>query len=58
MTCSTMLQRWLKDESGATAIEYTLISGAMAVAIVPAIGMIANGTDGIYGYIADLFGLV
>ena len=30
----TMLQRFLKDESGATAIEYGLIAAGISVAII------------------------
>jgi len=31
------LQRFLKDESGATAIEYGLITSSISVAIIPAV---------------------
>jgi pilus assembly protein Flp/PilA len=31
------VQRFLKDESGATAIEYGLITSSISVAIIPAI---------------------
>jgi pilus assembly protein Flp/PilA len=34
---SKELQRFLKDESGATAIEYGLITSSIAVVIIPAI---------------------
>jgi Flp pilus assembly pilin Flp len=45
----------LSDQSGATAVEYSLVSGSMAIALVTAMPFITNGTDGIYGYIAELF---
>ncbi|MDY8108456.1 Flp family type IVb pilin [Fulvimarina sp. 2208YS6-2-32] len=35
---SKTFQRFLKNESGATAIEYALIAGIMAVALVAAFG--------------------
>jgi Flp pilus assembly pilin Flp len=47
---------WLRDQSGATAIEYTMISGAMAVALVPALASISSGVGGLYQVITDAFG--
>jgi pilus assembly protein Flp/PilA len=37
MTMSKLVTRFLKDESGATAIEYGLIAALIAVAIVTAL---------------------
>jgi pilus assembly protein Flp/PilA len=34
-----MLGKFLRDESGATAIEYSLIAGFIALAIIAAVGM-------------------
>jgi pilus assembly protein Flp/PilA len=34
-----MLRKFLHDEGGATAIEYGLICGAIALAIITAVGM-------------------
>lgn len=34
-----MLWKFLRDESAATAIEYGLIAGAIALAIIAAVGM-------------------
>ena len=34
-----MLRKFLRDESGATAIEYSLIAGFIALAIITAVGM-------------------
>ena len=34
-----MLRKFLRDESGATAIEYGLICGAIALAIIAAVGL-------------------
>jgi pilus assembly protein Flp/PilA len=39
----TILQRFLKDESGVTAIEYGLIASLVAVAII--VGATALGTQ-------------
>jgi pilus assembly protein Flp/PilA len=34
-----MLGKFLRDEGGATAIEYSLIAGFIALAIIAAVGM-------------------
>ena len=34
-----MLGKFLRDEEGATAIEYSLIAGFIALAIIAAVGM-------------------
>jgi pilus assembly protein Flp/PilA len=34
-----MLRKFLRDESGATAIEYSLLAGFIALAIIAAVGM-------------------
>ncbi|MEH2508594.1 Flp pilus assembly pilin Flp [Bradyrhizobium sp. AZCC 1578] len=34
-----MLRKFLRDEGGATAIEYSLIAGFIALAIIAAVGM-------------------
>jgi pilus assembly protein Flp/PilA len=35
----SMLRKFLRDESGATAIEYGLIAGFIALAIIAAVGL-------------------
>ena len=47
----TSIKRFVKDESGATAIEYGLIAAGIAVAIITAVN--AVGTD-----LSSLFGRV
>ncbi|ODR99510.1 pilus assembly protein [Methyloceanibacter methanicus] len=47
----TSIKRFVKDESGATAIEYGLIAAGIAVAIITAVNAI--GTD-----LSDLFGRI
>ena len=37
-----MLGKFLRDESAATAIEYSLIAGFIALAIIAAVGMIGQ----------------
>ena len=38
----TFLKRFLKDENGATAIEYALIAGGIALAIVAAVNGVGS----------------
>lgn len=45
--------RFVKDEEGATAIEYGLIAGLIAVAIIVAVTAIGTDLQGIFQYIAD-----
>ncbi len=40
---SKFVSRFLKDESGATAIEYGLIAALIAVALVTAMGFLGTG---------------
>lgn len=44
----TLINRLITDESGATAIEYGLIAGLVAVAIIAALGVLG-------GSLSDLF---
>ncbi len=37
--------KFLKDESGATAIEYGLIAAGIAVAIIAAVGLLGNSLN-------------
>ncbi len=39
------VERFLKDESGATAIEYGLIAALISVAIIGGAGALGNGID-------------
>lgn len=41
----TMFARFLKDESGATAIEYGLIASLVAVAIITGAGALGNNLN-------------
>ncbi|AMO98747.1 flp/Fap pilin component family protein [Collimonas arenae] len=45
------LLKFLRDEDGITAIEYGLIAGLVAVALIAAVGYVtgANGTGGLSG---------
>ena len=41
--------KFLKDESGATAIEYGLIAAGIAVAIIAAVGLLGDSLSGLFG---------
>lgn len=42
---SNFVTRFLKDESGATAIEYGLIAALISVVIVGAVGLVGSSLD-------------
>ena len=44
-----MFKRFLKDESGATAIEYGLIAALLAVAIIATLGAVGDQLDATFG---------
>ena len=48
---SKFVSRFLKDESGATAIEYGLIAALIAVAIVTMVGAIGTKLNGTFSTI-------
>ena len=43
----------LKDESGATAIEYGLIAAGIAVAIIVAVGLLGDNLSSLFNTIAS-----
>jgi pilus assembly protein Flp/PilA len=47
-----MFKRFLKDESGATAIEYGLIAALIAVAIIGAVTTLGESLTDIFGRIS------
>lgn len=50
---SKFVSRFLKDESGATAIEYGLICALIFLAIITAIGAFTARTGAMYDYISE-----
>ena len=48
----TMFARFLKDESGATAIEYGLIASLVAVAIISGAGALGNNLNNTFNSLA------
>lgn len=49
----TLITRMLKNESGATAIEYGLIAALIAVAIIAAASLIGTNLSGTFSNVAD-----
>jgi pilus assembly protein Flp/PilA len=43
-----MLARFLRDESGSTAIEYTLIAAGIAIAILTALNALGGSLGGLF----------
>jgi pilus assembly protein Flp/PilA len=52
----TTLKRFVKDESGATAIEYGLIAALIAVAIITALTALGTNISGRFTTIAASIG--
>lgn len=48
-----LLRRFLDDQSGATAIEYAMIAGGIAIAIVAAVQALGTTTLGKYQTVQD-----
>ena len=48
-----LFSRFLKDESGATAIEYGLIAGLIGVVIISAVGAVGGKVSGQFSKVAS-----
>ena len=55
---SNFMTRFLKDESGATAIEYGLIAALIAVVLVGALTAVGQSLDGAFGKVSAAVGKV
>ena len=53
---TTNMTNFLKDESGATAIEYGLIAALVGVAIIGSLSSLAGGLSGLFGSITGSLG--
>ena len=49
---SNTVRRFLRDESGATAIEYAMIASGIAVAIATTIVSLGSNVKGLYSSVA------
>jgi pilus assembly protein Flp/PilA len=47
-----LLQRLIADEEGATAIEYGLIAGLVAVAIITALSLLGDSLNNLFSDVA------
>jgi pilus assembly protein Flp/PilA len=47
-----LISRFIKDESGATAIEYGLIAGLVAVAAIAALSALGTSLDTLFSNVA------
>lgn len=47
-----MLARFIREEEGATAIEYGLIASLIAVVIIAAVGLIGTNLSGTFNTVA------
>jgi pilus assembly protein Flp/PilA len=46
-----LVEKFLKDESGATAIEYGLIAAGIALAIIAVVGRLGTTLNGVFNSI-------
>lgn len=49
----TMIKRFLKDESGATAIEYGLIAALISIVVIGALGTVGDNLGNVFNDIAN-----
>lgn len=47
------VMNFLRDEEGASAVEYALIAGLIAVIIVAAVALLGGSFNNVFQYIAD-----
>ena len=48
---NTLVKRFVKDQSGATAIEYGLIAAGIALAIIAVVNGLGTNLNGMFGSI-------
>ena len=53
MRMGTCLTRFLKDESGATAIEYSMMLGLVVLAIVASIELLSSSLSNMYLFVSS-----
>jgi pilus assembly protein Flp/PilA len=52
----SLVTRFLKDESGATAIEYGLIAAGISVAIIATVNALGTQLNGVFGFVSTELG--
>jgi pilus assembly protein Flp/PilA len=53
---TNLISRFLRDESGATAIEYGLIAAGIAVVIIAAVQLVGTNLTGTFSSVATAVG--
>jgi Flp pilus assembly pilin Flp len=53
-----LLHSFVRNDKGATAVEYALIASGIVLVIIPVLGDINSGVLSIYGVIGGLFDYV
>jgi pilus assembly protein Flp/PilA len=49
---SILFHRFVKDESGATAIEYALVAVILAIAIIASLNAVSGELQGVFGHVS------
>ncbi len=49
---SILFHRFVKDESGATAIEYGLIAVLLAITIIASLNAVSGELQGVFGHVS------
>lgn len=49
----SLFSKFIKDESGATAIEYGLIAGIIAVSLVSGLGLLGNTINEQFSFLSN-----
>jgi pilus assembly protein Flp/PilA len=52
----TLFSRFVRDESGATAIEYGLIAALIAVVVITAVSAVGTGLSGTFNTVSGKLG--
>jgi pilus assembly protein Flp/PilA len=52
------IQQFLSEEDGVSAIEYGLLAGLIAVAIITTVGLIGTNLNKVLGFISDRLGAI
>jgi pilus assembly protein Flp/PilA len=51
---TNIVSRFVKDESGATAIEYALIAGGISIVIITAVNLVGTDLNVVFGKVDTL----
>ncbi len=51
-TVRSMIKRFAKDQSGATAIEYGLIAAGIAIVIIAAVALVGSSLETMFGTVS------